>query len=106
MTEAKRARPAAGLPRLFGTAWQAESPASTSFPGPLVALRHDSGGQIRFPLQAVIDQLRYKRRLVAGDQAPHRTLEEMLKTNYDIYKVFFGERAPYVFEDPRFAAKN
>jgi hypothetical protein len=29
-------------------------------------------------------------------------LEEMMKTNYDIYKVFLGERAPFVFDDPRF----
>ena len=33
-------------------------------------------------------------------------LEEMLKTNYDIYQVFFGERSPFVFDDPRFAAKS
>jgi hypothetical protein len=29
-------------------------------------------------------------------------LEEMMKTNYDIYKVFLGERSPFVFDDPRF----
>jgi hypothetical protein len=29
-------------------------------------------------------------------------LEEMMKTNYDIYKVFFGERPPFVFDDARF----
>ncbi len=33
-------------------------------------------------------------------------LEEMLKTNYDICQVFFGERSPFVFDDPRFVAKN
>jgi hypothetical protein len=33
-------------------------------------------------------------------------LEEMLKTNYDIYKVFFGGRPPFVFDDSRFAAKK
>ena len=33
-------------------------------------------------------------------------LEEMLKTNYDIYKVFFGERPPVEFNHPRFAAKK
>lgn len=29
-------------------------------------------------------------------------LEEMMKTNYDIYKVWLGEKAPFRFEDPRF----
>ncbi|HYG36924.1 MAG TPA: beta-galactosidase [Clostridia bacterium] len=33
-------------------------------------------------------------------------IEEMLKTNYEIYKVFFGERPPFVFDDPRFGAKR
>ena len=33
-------------------------------------------------------------------------LEELIKTNYDIYKVFLGERVPFVYEDPRFAAKK
>ncbi len=30
-------------------------------------------------------------------------LTEMLKTNCDIYKVFLGERPPFVFDDPRFS---
>ena len=29
-------------------------------------------------------------------------LAEMMKCNYDIYQVQFGERAPFVFDDPRF----
>lgn len=29
-------------------------------------------------------------------------IEEMIKTNYDIYPVFFGQRPPFVFDDPRF----
>ncbi|MFA6561514.1 MAG: beta-galactosidase [Verrucomicrobiia bacterium] len=29
-------------------------------------------------------------------------LGEMTKTNYDIYKVFLGERPPFVFDNPRF----
>ena len=29
-------------------------------------------------------------------------LAEMMKTNYDIYKVLFGERAPFVFDNARF----
>ena len=29
-------------------------------------------------------------------------IEEMIKTNYGIYDVFFGQRPPFVFEDPRF----
>ncbi len=33
-------------------------------------------------------------------------LEEMLKANYDIYQVFFGERLPFEFNHPRFAAKT
>lgn len=31
-------------------------------------------------------------------------IEEMLKSNYEIYKVFFGERPPFEFNHPRFAA--
>lgn len=33
-------------------------------------------------------------------------LEEMLKTNYGIYQVIWGERVPFVFDDPRFRAKK
>ena len=33
-------------------------------------------------------------------------LEEMLKINYEIYKVFFNERPPFEFNHPRFAAKK
>jgi hypothetical protein len=29
-------------------------------------------------------------------------LNEMTRTNYDIYKVWLGERPPFVFDDPRF----
>lgn len=29
-------------------------------------------------------------------------IEEVVRTNYDIYKVMFGERKPFAFEDPRF----
>ena len=31
-------------------------------------------------------------------------LEEMMKTNYDIYQVWLGERAPFALDDPRFRA--
>jgi hypothetical protein len=41
-----------------------------------------------------------------GDRPWKTMLEEMLKTNYDIYKVFFGGRPPFVFDDSRFAAKK
>jgi hypothetical protein len=41
--------------------------------------------------------------LISVADRPWRAmLEEMMKTNYDIYKVFLGERAPFVFDDPRF----
>ncbi len=33
-------------------------------------------------------------------------LEEMLKSNYGIYQVLFGERPPFEFSHPRFAAKT
>ena len=33
-------------------------------------------------------------------------LAEMMKANYDIYKVCSGERAPYTFNDPRFTASG
>jgi hypothetical protein len=29
-------------------------------------------------------------------------LQEVMKTNYDIYKVMLGERAPFVWDDARF----
>jgi len=29
-------------------------------------------------------------------------VDEMLKTNYDIYKVWMGEKAPFVCENPKF----
>jgi hypothetical protein len=32
-------------------------------------------------------------------------LEEAMKTNYDIYKVYLGEKAPFVWEDARFKVK-
>jgi len=32
-------------------------------------------------------------------------LDEMMKTNSDIYKVELGEQPPFVFEDPRFKNK-
>ena len=45
--------------------------------------------------------------LISVADRPWKTmLEEMLKTNSDIYKVFFGERPPFVFDDPRFTAKK
>ena len=45
--------------------------------------------------------------LIAVTDRPWKTmLAEMMKSNYDIYKVFFGERAPFEFNDPRFTAKG
>jgi hypothetical protein len=32
-------------------------------------------------------------------------LEEVMKTNYDIYKVYLGEKAPFVWDDARFKVK-
>jgi len=41
--------------------------------------------------------------LIAVTDRPWKTmLDEMIKTNYDIYTVWLGERAPYRFADPRF----
>jgi hypothetical protein len=41
--------------------------------------------------------------LISVADRPWRAmLGEMMKTNYDIYKVFLGERPPFVFDDPRF----
>ena len=47
--------------------------------------------------------------LISVADRPWRAmLDEMMKANDDIYKVFFGEREPFVFDDPRFkpAAKK
>ena len=45
--------------------------------------------------------------LISVTDRPWKTmLAEMMKSNYDIYKVFFGERAPFAFNDPRFTAKG
>jgi hypothetical protein len=47
--------------------------------------------------------------LIAVTDRPWKLmLAEMMKTNYDIYKVFFGEKEPFRFNDPRFepAAKK
>jgi hypothetical protein len=40
--------------------------------------------------------------LSVADRPWKPMLEEAMKTNYDIYAVWFGERAPFVFDDPRF----
>ena len=40
--------------------------------------------------------------LAVTDRPWKPVLEEMMKTNYDIYRVWLGERAPFVFEDARF----
>ncbi|MBM3887801.1 MAG: agarase, partial [Verrucomicrobia bacterium] len=40
--------------------------------------------------------------IVVTDRPWKTMLAEMLKTNYDIYKVFLGEKAPFRFRDPRF----
>lgn len=37
-----------------------------------------------------------------ADRPWKEMLAEMIKTNYEIYKVLFGERPPFVFDDPRF----
>ena len=38
---------------------------------------------------------------------PYRDcLDEMMKTNYDIYSVMFGDRAPFAWDDPRFSTKG
>jgi hypothetical protein len=43
--------------------------------------------------------------LIAVTDRPWKTmLAEMMKTNYDIHKVFFGSRPAFVFDDPRFAS--
>ncbi len=40
--------------------------------------------------------------LAVTDRPWKAMLEEAIKTNYDIYKVWLGEREPFVFDDPRF----
>lgn len=42
--------------------------------------------------------------LSVTDRPWKETLAEMMKTNYDIYKVWFGEKAPFAYENPRFKA--
>ena len=45
--------------------------------------------------------------LISVADRPWKTmLAEMMRSNFDIYKVFFGERAPFVFDDPRFTANG
>ena len=42
--------------------------------------------------------------LIAVTDRPWKVaLAEMMKTNYDIYKVWFGERSPFKWDDPRFS---
>ena len=40
--------------------------------------------------------------LAVTDRPWKAALAEMMKTNYDIYKVWLGERPPFVWDDPRF----
>jgi len=40
--------------------------------------------------------------LNVADRPYRECLAEMMKTNYDIYAVMLGERAPFAYEDPRF----
>jgi len=42
--------------------------------------------------------------LSVTDRSYRDCLAEMMKTNYDIYAVLFGERKPFAYDDPRFAA--
>jgi hypothetical protein len=43
--------------------------------------------------------------LISVADRPWKTmLAEMMKTNYDIYRVFFGRREPFAFDDPRFTS--
>ena len=45
--------------------------------------------------------------LIAVTDRPWKiTLAEMMKSNYDIYKVVSGERAPFAFDDPRFTSSG
>ncbi|MGE5607896.1 MAG: beta-galactosidase [Bacillota bacterium] len=42
--------------------------------------------------------------LISVADRPWRPMiEEMIKTNYDIYSVFLGQRAPFAWDDPRFS---
>lgn len=43
--------------------------------------------------------------LSVTDRPWKTALNEMMKTNYDIYAVWFGERKPFVWDDPRFQVK-
>jgi hypothetical protein len=43
--------------------------------------------------------------LSVADRPWRAMLDEMMKTNYDIYKVEFGEQRPFVFDDSRFRNK-
>jgi hypothetical protein len=43
--------------------------------------------------------------LSVTDRPWRAMLDEMMKTNYDIYKVELGEQPPFVFDDPRFKNK-
>ncbi|MCX7046141.1 MAG: beta-galactosidase [Candidatus Sumerlaeota bacterium] len=44
--------------------------------------------------------------LSVTDRPWKEMLAEMMKTNYGIYDVFFSQRAPFTYDDPRFAAKG
>ncbi len=45
--------------------------------------------------------------LLSVADRPYKTmLAEMMKTNYGIYPVLFGQRAPFVLNDPRFTGGN
>ncbi len=45
--------------------------------------------------------------LIAATDRPWKVmLAEMMKSNYDIYKVWLSERPPFTFNDPRFAASG
>ena len=44
--------------------------------------------------------------LSVADRPYRACLGEMMKTNHDLYAVVFGERKPFSYADPRFAAKG
>ena len=44
--------------------------------------------------------------LSVADRPWRGMLEEMTKTNYDIYKILLQERAPFAWDDPKFRVKN
>ena len=45
--------------------------------------------------------------LVNVADRPYKTcLAEMMKANYDIYRVIFGEQPPFLYDDPRFTMKH